>query len=182
MKSATAIQQTATVAASTAESTPVFQRLVVGLLEPMRKGRLTLELPNGASIRFGDRAAGASPNFPAGVASEARIIVRDSRFFRRCVLSGDVGFGESYVTGEWDSPDVVAVIAWFLLNIDHAPTLSGSARRRVHGWVLNLMRFSNRAGHLMRRNTLKTARRNIHAHYDVSNAFLEKMLDPSMMY
>jgi cyclopropane-fatty-acyl-phospholipid synthase len=77
---------------------------------------------------------------------------------------------------------VVAVIAWFLLNIDHAPTLSGSARRRVHGWVLNLMRFSNRAGHLMRRNTLKTARRNIHAHYDVSNAFFEKLLDPSMMY
>lgn len=182
MKSASAIQPSAAVSSRAAASPSIFQRLVVGSLEPMRKGRLTLELPDRSTIHFGADVGETSPELPPGVAPEARIIVRDERFFRRCVLSGDVGFGESYVAGEWDSPDVVAVIAWFLLNLDHAPTLSGSARRRVHGWALNLMSFANRAGHLMRRNTRTTVRKNIRAHYDVSNAFFQRMLDPSMMY
>lgn len=182
MKSASAFQSSAAVATPVAASASLFQRLVVGSLEPMRKGRLTLELPDGSTIHFGDSGLGTLHDLPPGIAPEARIVVRDLRFFRRCVLSGDVGFGESYVAGEWDTPDVVAVIAWFLLNIDHAPTLSGSARRRVHGWALNLMGFMNRAGHLMRRNTRKTVRRNIREHYDVSNSFFERMLDPSMMY
>jgi cyclopropane-fatty-acyl-phospholipid synthase len=182
MKSASAIQHATAASAPHAVPASVFQRLVVGSLKPLRKGRLTLELPDHSTVHFGEGADGAALGLPPGVASEARIIVRDERFFRRCVLSGDVGFGESYVAGEWNSPDVVAVIAWFLLNIDHAPTLSGSARRRVHGWTLNLMHFVNRAGYLMRRNTRKTVRRNIREHYDVSNSFFERMLDPSMMY
>lgn len=182
MKSASATQQAPAVAAPARPGVPLFHRLVVATLEPMRKGRLTIELPDGDAIRFGDGASAPASSLPPGVAAEALIIVRDARFFRRCVLSGDIGFGESYVAGEWDSPDVVAVIAWFLLNIDHAPTLSGSARRRVHAWALNLMRFANRTGHLLRRNTRRNARRNIRAHYDVSNAFFQRLLDPSMMY
>lgn len=159
----------------------VFQRIVIDALKPMKRGRLTIELPGGSRFHFGGADAGVG-SLPQGIAAEAQIVVRDTAFFRRCVLSGDVGFGESYVAGEWDSPDVAAVLAWFLLNIDDAPTLSGSARRLARGWALNLMRFVNRAGHLARRNTLRKARENIRAHYDVSNAFFDKLLDPSMMY
>lgn len=104
------------------------------------------------------------------------------RFFRRCVLTGDIGFGEAYVDGDWDTPDLTAVIAWFLLNLDMAPTLSGSAQRMTRAGLVNLLRFRNRLGHLLRPNTRANARRNIRAHYDVSNAFFHHLLDPTMMY
>lgn len=160
----------------------IFRRMVLGLFAPMDKGRLVLELPDGAELRCGSRLEPAGEALPMDIPAEARIRVRDERFFRRCVLAGDIGFGESFVEGEWDSPDVRAVIAWFLLNIDHAPTLSGSARRRAQAWLVNLMRFTNRIGHALRRNTPGKARRNIRAHYDVSNDFFQQLLDPSMMY
>lgn len=159
-----------------------FRRMVLGLFEPMTKGRLTLELPDGSELLFGNRLEPARQPLPMDIPAEARIQIRDERFFRRCVLAGDIGFGESFVEGEWDSPDVRAVVAWFLLNIDHAPTLSGSARRKAQAWMVNLMRFTNRIGHSLRRNTREKARRNIRAHYDVSNDFFQQILDPSMMY
>lgn len=155
-----------------------WRRLVFNLLRPMQKGRLVIETPDGVKHVFGE--AGCT-DAVEGV-FEASITVRRERFFRRCVLAGDIGFGESYVDGDWDSPNVAAVIGWFLLNIDTAPTLSGSVRRRAHGWVVNLMRFVNRAEHLLRPNSRNIARRNISAHYDTSNAFFERLLGPSMMY
>ena len=159
-----------------------FRRLVVDMFGKMKQGQLTLDLPDGSKLTFGQTDESQLRALPLGVAPTARLTVLDERFFRRCVLAGDIGFGESYVDGEWDSPDITAVIAWFLLNIDNAPTLSGSARRMAHGWILNLMRFSNRIGHLLRPNSTETVKRNIREHYDVSNEFFQKLLDPSMMY
>lgn len=156
--------------------------MIVAMLGRMNRGQLTLGLPDGSLLKFGQADITGLRPLPPGIAPTAHIEVRNDRFFRRCVLAGDIGFGEAYVDGDWDSPDVTAVIAWFLLNIDNAPTISGSARRLAHGWMLNLMRFSNRVGHLLRPNSPATARRNIREHYDVSNAFFELLLDPSMMY
>ncbi|MEO6568704.1 MAG: cyclopropane-fatty-acyl-phospholipid synthase family protein, partial [Opitutaceae bacterium] len=96
------------------------------------------------------------------------------------VLSGDIGFGESFVDGDWETPNVAAVIAWFILNIDQAPTLSGSQRAR--SVALNFLRFANRIGHLLRPNSRTTSLRNISEHYDLSNDFFSQLLDPSMMY
>jgi len=82
--------------------------------------------------------------------------------------------------GDWTSPDLVAVIGWFILNIEDAPTMSGSGRAR--GIALNLLRFTNRLGHALRPSTRAIARRNISEHYDLSNDFFSLFLDPSMMY
>ncbi len=152
------------------------------MFSQMHRGQLTLRLPDGSRLNFGQADVVNVDPLPSGIAPAAHIEVRNERFFRRCVLAGDIGFGEAYVEGDWDSPDVTAVIAWFILNIDSAPTLSGSARRLAHDWLLNLMRFSNRIGHLLRPNSPETAKRNIREHYDVSNSFFELLLDPSMMY
>ncbi len=169
-------------ALSSSSSAPFFQRLVVDMFSSMDRGSLTIDLPNGSQLKFGQSSPEEHPAMPSGLSAKARIHVRDERFFRRCVLAGDIGFGESYVDGEWDTPDLASVIAWFLLNIDNAPTLSGSARKMAHGWLMNLMRFSNRIGHLLRPNSEATVKRNIREHYDVSNDFFQKLLDPSMMY
>jgi cyclopropane-fatty-acyl-phospholipid synthase len=153
-----------------------FRAAVLGALSGMARGRLRLEMPDGTSADFG-----AGPEaLPLGVADSARIRVHREAFFRKCVLSGDIGFAESHIDGDWTTPDLVAVVSWFILNIEEAPTLSGS--HRAQGLVLNLLRGANRLGHALRPNSRKNARRNISEHYDLSNDFFALFLDPSMMY
>lgn len=153
-----------------------FRAAFVSALSGMGRGRMRLDMPGNASAEFG-----AGPEaLPLGVAGSARICVHREAFFRKCVLSGDIGFAESYIDGDWTTPDLVAVVSWFVLNIDEAPTLSGS--RRARGFALNLLRSANRLGHALRPSTRANARRNISQHYDLSNDFFALFLDPSMMY
>jgi len=142
----------------------------------MGRGRLRVDLPEGTSAEFG-----AGPEaLPLGVGGSARIRVLREAFFRKCVLYGDIGFAEAYIDGDWTSPDLVAVVAWFILNVETAPTLSGS--RRAGGLALNLLRLGNRLGHLLRSSSAASARTNIGRHYDLSNDFFALFLDPSMTY
>ena len=143
--------------------------LVLRALARMTRGHLRVYLPEGGSRSFGD-----------GQGHAAVISVKRESFFHRCFFAGDIGFAEAYLEGDWDSPDVTAVIAWFILNHEEAPTLSGS--RRQHSFSLNLLGLANRLRHLLRPNSRRTARRNISEHYDLSNDFFALMLDPSMMY
>ncbi len=163
-------------------SRPTFaQRAVLRALAALPRGRLRLELPDGTVHEFGDLSAAPLPStLPAGIPATATLRIHDLRFFEKCLWSGDIGFAESYLDGDWDTPHLPAVIAWFILNHDHAPTLSGS--RRARSLALNFLRFTNRASHLLRPNSRATARRNIREHYDLSNAFFALWLDPSMMY
>jgi cyclopropane-fatty-acyl-phospholipid synthase len=153
-----------------------FRAAVLASFSSMARGRLRMELPDRASVEFG---AGPEP-LPLGVGGAATILVRREAFFRKCVLYGDIGFAESYIDGDWTSPDLVALVGWFILNVEEAPTLSGS--RRARGLALNLMRLVNRAGHALRPNSKAIARRNIGDHYDLSNDFFALFLDPTMMY
>ena len=153
-----------------------FRAAVLGAFARMTRGRLHLELPDGAAAVFGAGEAA----LPLGIDGSARIRVRREAFFRKCVLAGDIGFAESYLDGDWNSPDLVAVISWFILNVDEAPTMSGSTRAR--SIALNLLRITNRIGHAMRPNSRSSARKNISEHYDLSNDFFSLFLDPSMMY
>ena len=146
------------------------RRLVLRELRRMRHGQLRLTLPSGHTLVLGDPAAAGDP---------AEIRVSDENFFRRIVLAADIGLTEAYMEGEWDSPDLRAVIGFFIQNVDHTPGMSGSA---VKGAALGLLRFADRLGHLLRPNSRKTVRRNISEHYDLSNDFFRLFLDPSMMY
>ena len=148
----------------------------------MQRGHLALHLPDGSTIEFGRAPEPGARLLPLGIDHTATIHVRDEAFFRRCVLAGDIGFAEAYVDGAWDTPDIAAVIAWVLQNLEQAPTVSGSARRAVRGGWFNILRLLNRLGHLLRPNSRRIARRNIREHYDLSNDFFRLMLDPTMMY
>jgi cyclopropane-fatty-acyl-phospholipid synthase len=157
-----------------------FRSLVLGSFADMQRGHLRMELPDGTVHELGTAADAAARRLPAGGSATAHIHVRREAFFARCFWSGDVGFAESYIAGDWETPDITAVIAWFILNHDHAPTLSGS--RRARSFALNLLRAANRLQHALRPNTRDIARRNISEHYDLSNDFFALILDPSMMY
>ncbi|MFM9031132.1 MAG: class I SAM-dependent methyltransferase [Opitutaceae bacterium] len=154
----------------TAPARPSFaRRVVLDALSALRRGRLQLELPGGAVRVIGEDAS-----------APAVIRVRRESFFSKCLWSGDIGFAEAYIDGDWDTPDLTAVIAHFVRNVDDAPTLSGS--RRAAPIRLNVLRIANRVRHLLRSNTRSIARRNISEHYDLSNDFFSLWLDPSMMY
>jgi cyclopropane-fatty-acyl-phospholipid synthase len=135
----------------------------------MTAGSLRLELPDGTVKVMG------SP----GVNVDAEIRVRSADFFQKCVLFGDVGFGESYMDGDWETDSIERVIAWAILNVEKSPTMSGSPTRAV---ALNLLQVYNRILHRLRPNDLQIARRNIAEHYDLGNDFYRLWLDDTMTY
>lgn len=145
------------------------QALVLGILKKMNRGNMEITLPNGELVIIGEDKSEVS----------ARMRIVNSIFFSKCVRYGDIGFGESYVDGDWETDSIVQVIKWFLLNIDNSPTISGSQRRFT---PLNMLKVLNQWFHRSRENTLKIARRNISAHYDLSNDFFKLFLDRDMTY
>jgi cyclopropane-fatty-acyl-phospholipid synthase len=147
---------------------PFYASIVLGLLERMPLGMLSLTMPGGEVIRYGNGQ---------GISAEVRINSND--FFRKAVLYGDIGFGEAYVDGDWDTPDITKVISWFLLNVENAPAVSGSKQK---AFMLNILKLANWLSHFNRANSISGSKRNISEHYDLNNEFFGLFLDPSMTY
>ena len=137
---------------------------------------MQITLPNGANISIGN------PSTTLGTGSQgisASMEIKNEDFFKRCVLFGDVGFGEAYVDGDWHSDNVENVIKWFLENIENSPGISGS---NANTFVLNVLKFWNKISHWKRANDLDGSKKNISEHYDLNNDFFASFLDPSMTY
>ncbi|MFL5773026.1 MAG: class I SAM-dependent methyltransferase [Flavisolibacter sp.] len=146
-----------------------YEKIILDLFSKMEKGRLNLNLPSGQILQFGKGGEGLIAN----------IRVNTNELFKRCVLYGDIGFGEAYVDGDWDTDNITNVIKWFILNIENAPSVSGS---RTKNTVLNLLKVFNRLSHYRRANSMNGSRKNISAHYDLNNDFFALFLDPGMTY
>jgi cyclopropane-fatty-acyl-phospholipid synthase len=147
----------------------IYERMLLNAFRKMNLGSLDLFLPSGEQVRFGNGEGGI----------QAEITVRDPDFFRRVFLYGDIGFGESYTDGLWETSNITSVVKWFLLNIEHAPAISGSKSKT---FALNIFRFFNRLYHKRRANSLSGSRKNIAEHYDLHNDFFALFLDPTMTY
>jgi cyclopropane-fatty-acyl-phospholipid synthase len=145
-----------------------YQDVVLGFLSKMDKGNLHLTLHDGQNITLGN-----------GKDITASITVNSEEFYKRCILYGDIGFGEAYVDGLWDTDNITNVIKWVLLNIENAPGLSGSKTKAA---VLNLLKVYNKLAHFKRANTVDGSRKNISEHYDLNNDFFASFLDPTMTY
>ena len=104
---------------------------------------------------------------------EGRLIVRDFRFIHRVLRTGTVGFGEGYMAGEWDTPDLSRVLEVLALNF---AKFEGVSFGNPFGTALNML------SHTLRRNSRQGSKRNIQAHYDLGNAFYSRWLDASMTY
>lgn len=126
-------------------------------------GALTFVLPTGRELRIEGKVAGP----------EGWLIVRDFRFVSRVMASADIGFAEGFMAGEWDTPDLSLLLEAFTANFDHL-------ERLVRGNPF--LRVVNRLADALHRNSRRGARRNIHAHYDLGNAFYQRWLDPTMTY
>ena len=103
-----------------------------------------------------------------------QIDLRDPRAYSTIALGGSLGAAEAYVRGYWETDDLFAALRLFVLNAAVLSSLdTGGAR---------LLAPARAAWRWMRRNTRTGSRRNIAAHYDLSNEFFTLMLDPTMTY
>jgi cyclopropane-fatty-acyl-phospholipid synthase len=146
-----------------------FEKKVLSLLSKMQSGKLNLSLPSGEHFSFGNGAGNIVAN----------VRISNNDFFRHCLLYGDIGFGEAYVGSYWETDNIANVIKWFLLNIDNAPSVSGS---KAKGMLLNFFRFTNKLFHLNKINSISGSKKNIAAHYDLNNDFFSLFLDSTMTY
>lgn len=139
-------------------------RLVLSrLLTRLLAGRLVIRLPGGGEVA----GEGANPG------PEAVLVLHSWRPLVALLRRGDIGFAESFMAGEWTSPDLPALIELAALN------QTGLGRVLDGGLAA---RIANRLRHGLRANSPGRARRNIEAHYDLGNDFYARWLDAGMTY
>ncbi|HIE5354633.1 TPA: class I SAM-dependent methyltransferase [Stenotrophomonas maltophilia] len=138
------------------------QRLL-SQLAPLREGQLRVRDALGETL-LGD-AAGEL---------HVTVTIDDPAFYRKVAAQGSVGAGESYIHGDWQCDDLVALVRLLVRNRD---LLDGMERGPacVGGWLL-------RGWNRLRRNSREGSRRNIAAHYDLGNDFFALFLSTDLMY
>jgi cyclopropane-fatty-acyl-phospholipid synthase len=139
------------------------KKLFLGSLQKLRGGFLEVVCPKETWV-FGDSSSSL----------RAMAVIHDERFFGRAVTGGDVGIGESYVDGDWSSPNLVALVRLFVRNLrvlESSRSLLGAFRA-----------LALRLDHRLHSNTLRGARRNIRAHYDLGNDLYRLFLDSQLVY
>ncbi len=142
---------------------PPSARIVLGLMSRLRHGALDVRLPSGESVHFGHADAGL----------RASIALRNWNVCAGALKSGDIGVAESYIAGDWTTPDLPALLTLFTANRDDVEAI-------IYGtWFGSLF---YRLKHLLRGNSRSGSKKNIHAHYDLGNAFYRLWLDPTMSY
>jgi cyclopropane-fatty-acyl-phospholipid synthase len=146
-----------------------YQTKIIKLLSQLPLGQLKMIFPDGVEQCFGKNPEEFS----------AMIHVKNSAFFRKIFWYGDIGFGESYMDGDWKTDNLSNVIGWFILNLPYWPSLSGTKnKKKLINWFGNI----NQWIHQCRRNTLSGSQKNIQEHYDLGNDFFKLFLDPTLTY
>jgi len=136
-------------------------RLVLRLLERIEHGELLLTMPDGQPMRFGSGLPRASMR------------LRNGNVFAASIRSGDIGFAETFIAGDWSTDSLADLLSLFVAN-------RSAIENAVYGnWF---GRLAYRLRHLLNRNTRAGSRRNIHAHYDLGNSFYRLWLDEGMTY
>lgn len=130
--------------------------------ERLRDGRLTLRTPEGERYNFGNSGP------------EAEMVIRDWSAVSAMAAHGQVGLGETYVQGLWETPSVEGLMALAMRNRDHLGSYdqANSYNKAKFKLVDTVLRANSRRG----------SRKNIRSHYDVGNEFYALWLDEGMTY
>ncbi|MEP0942176.1 MAG: cyclopropane-fatty-acyl-phospholipid synthase family protein [Rhizobiaceae bacterium] len=148
-----------------AQKYPRKVAMVMRGLTMLQHGSVKVTIPGGEVIEYNAPKPGP----------HAHATIHSWGIIRRVLSNGSLGVAESYIEGEWDSPDVTSFLQMFLINA-YGGGAEGFFNRNI---LLNLLSKFN---HFLNRNTKRGAKRNISAHYDLGNAFYQQWLDPSMTY
>ncbi len=144
-----------------AQAMPAQAKLILQLLKKIKHGSLRLECPDHTVLQYGDQSQPVTLSF---------------KNWQPCIAavkSGDIGFAESYIQGDWTTDNLPRLLEFFIHNRQAVETA-------IYGtWWGSLL---YRIKHIFNRNSRSGSRRNIHAHYDIGNHFYRLWLDPSMTY
>jgi cyclopropane-fatty-acyl-phospholipid synthase len=132
-------------------------------LDRLQSGKLRLVLPNGQERLFEGKHPGAA----------GTLVLKEWGVLANLLGRGDLGFGEDYKDGKWETDNLTNLLEFGLQNAAMLPAC-------VYGNPLG--QLAARLRYALRRNSLSGSRRNIRAHYDLGNAFYQLWLDPSMTY
>ncbi|MGE0496314.1 MAG: class I SAM-dependent methyltransferase [Ramlibacter sp.] len=144
------------------QDAPAAARTALRLMQRLSQGTLTVKLPDGSTQCFGN-----------GELPHAAITLKNWNACSASLKSGDIGFAESYIAGDWTTPSLTELLKVFISNRKNVEDV-------IYGsWAGRLL---YRAKHLLNRNTKANSQKNIHAHYDLGNAFYELWLDDTMNY
>ena len=142
----------------------MLKKIVFNQLHKINKGSLTLKDAS-SSYTFGDQK---------NIKLHAEIIIHNPRFYRFVVFGGSIGCSEAYMSDYWSSPNLTNVIRLFAIN----PQLTDELESKFN----ILLKPFFRVIHRLNKNSQRNSKRNISAHYDLSNNFFKLFLDESMMY
>ena len=140
----------------------LLKRSVFAQLRKIRHGQLTVR-ENSQVTTFGESK---------GPGSE--ITIHNPRCYRRIVFGGMIGAAESFIEGDWSTPDLVSLTRLFARNENLLRQANrGLARlKQAYYWIISQLHPNSR----------KSSRKNIAAHYDLGNEFFSLFLDSSMTY
>jgi cyclopropane-fatty-acyl-phospholipid synthase len=114
----------------------IAERAVLSQFRKIKDGYLKVVYPDGKVAFFGNKDSGNS----------AEIVLTNYSFFSRVMVSGDIGLGESFMDRDWDSPDPVELIRFFIEQLE--------MESENHVVANNLGLFLNRVLHKRKRNTI----------------------------
>lgn len=143
---------------------PAAARAGLRLMQRLTQGSLNIRTPDGQTFRFGSGQ-------PATL--RATIELRNWNIAHAALKSGDIGFAETYIAGDWATPSLVDVLRLFIANRNEVEAVFYGT------WWGRLL---YRVKHLMNRNSRTGSEKNIHAHYDLGNEFYKLWLDETMSY
>ena len=128
----------------------------------IRKGSLRLTTPEGEVHDFGSGAPAAD------------MVLFDWAAVTAMAARGDIGLGETYIEGMWETSSIETLIQVAILNLDYFgdfayPSFWSGLKFRAVDKIL-------------RANSIRGSARNIKAHYDVGNEFYQLWLDSGMTY
>lgn len=104
----------------------------------------------------------------------AKINILDSVFYKNIILGGTIGASESFIRGEWSSPNLTNVIRVLARNTE--------AQDKLENLFTLLSQPFLKVMHKLNENSVRGSKKNISRHYDLSNDFFSLFLDKNMMY
>ena len=104
----------------------------------------------------------------------AKIEVLDCAFYKNIIFGGTIGASESFIRGEWRSPNLTNVIRVLAKNIE--------AQDKLENFFTFLSQPFLKVIHKLNENSVRGSKKNIARHYDLSNDFFSLFLDKNMMY
>ena len=138
----------------------IVKRYINKIGSKIKHGKLIVVMPNGNEFIFKGKK---------GI--EGKLILKSYKPIIRTILGGHLGFSESYLNHEWESPNLEKLLELMLKNLPN----EFQPRSKLY-------KLYNRFIHFLRDNTKMRAKKNIEYHYDIGNSFYEIWLDKGMTY